>query len=320
MKICVISFDYWKFDHHIKDELKRQGVEASHIDISTFKYKYASKADKIANAVKKLLFNKNIKLQKRQEYVVQQLEKLPKQDIILIIRPDLLDENTHISIKKHTDAYYAYLYDSTKRFSISHLSPKLFDRIYSFDPEDVKKYGYIHIPNYIYLPKKPLKAAGFEYEAFIVMSKDERLPVLNKIAAELDRIKIKYKLILFTRSQVRKAYTGIECSQKEICIDTLLSYLDKSRVFIDIVRFGHHGLSFRVFESLAYQRKLITSNASVLQYDFYNPQNIMVIGTENVSIDPNFFKTPYVPLPNDIYQKYTIENWVNTVFFNQVTT
>lgn len=319
MKICIISFDYWKFDSHIANELLRRGHEVTHIDVSRFKYRYKSVLERVKNTLGKTFFGKNIKVQKRQEYVLHALNKLPHQDIILVIRPDLFTEATHRSVKAYTDEYIAYLYDSTTRFSINHLPNGIFDRIYSFDPVDVEKYGYMHISNYIYMQKKPLTPHKiFEFDAFIVISKDERLPVLNKIATALDRIQKKYKFILCTSADLKKIHTLIQCQKNTVCINSLTDYLGRSKVFVDIVRFGHHGLSFRVFEALAYQHKLITTNQSVKQYDFYNPQNILVVdNTENIEINDAFFKTPYVPLPDEVYQKYTVENWVETVFFKK---
>jgi hypothetical protein len=93
-------------------------------------------------------------------------------------------------------------------------------------------------------------------------------------------------------------------------------FLDESFVFLDLLRPNQTGLSFRVFEALAHQKKLITTNAAIKEYDFYNPNNIIIIDSGNVNIDPAFFKTPYKPLPEALYNKYTISNFVDTVFFS----
>lgn len=315
MKITVISFDFWGFDSHIIRELQRQGHEANHINLIDFKYKHPSLLHRIGNAIQKILFKKNVKKLKRQEYVLEQVKALPKQDIVLVIRPDLLDKKTHLAIKKMAVKYYAYLYDSTKRFPVDHLLSGIFDRIFSFDGEDVQKYGFGHITNYIYLPTQEIKpVSGFRHNVFMVISGDERLDTLNKIAEKLDEINISYKFIVRASRRPANLHHGIDYSEKEIWQDELMEYLENSEIFLDLIRHGHNGLSFRVFEALAYQKKLITTNASVKNYDFYDPNNILVIDTTDVQIDPQFFVTPYKPLAEEIYNKYTIENWVKTVF------
>lgn len=317
MKICVISFDHWEFDRHIVHELNsRQGVTATHINLKNFKYKYPGILQRLENSFNKIVYGKNIKVLKRQEYVLQQLHNTGYQDIILVIRPDLLDKQTHLAIKKHTRNYFAYLYDSTKRFPVTGLLDGIFNRIYSFDFIDVKQYGFIHLPNYIYLPKQPLKQSGFTHDAFMVLSADERLATVNHIAAVLDAQDVSFKFIVRASSKPSGLHKKITFSQQEIRPAELSDYLDSTKIFADIIRHGHNGLSFRVFESLAFQRKLITTNASVKNYDFYNPENILVINPDDVVIHKSFFTTPYVPLPDDIYNKYTISHWADTVFFN----
>ena len=86
------------------------------------------------------------------------------------------------------------------------------------------------------------------------------------------------------------------------------------KIFLDLIRKNQNGLSFRIFEALAYQKKIITSNKSIKLYDFYNSNNILVIDKRNIEIPIDFLETPYEPIPEDIYYKYTIQNWVSIVF------
>lgn len=313
MKICLISFDYWDYDSHIVETLKRKGIDAKHIDISTFKYEYKSPFDKILNFLSKVFLNKNIKKIKRQEYVMETLKSYGKQDYVLSIRPDLLDVKTHKSIKALTEVYLAYIYDSCKRFPVKHLLDGIFDKIFSFDLDDVKKYTFHHIPNYIYLEKQPIQET-FDQDVFIVMTADKRLHTLNKMAAFLEQHAISFKFLIVGKHKPKDLHTGITYRKDEIRPEALKIYFENSRIFLDLIRDGHNGLSFRVFESLAKQKKLITTNKTISEYDFYTPENIQIIDTDRIEMNLDFFKSPYQPLPEAIYNKFTIENWVDTVF------
>ena len=154
MKICLISFDFFDFDHYIVLELKRRNIDANHIDISKFQYKYTSFFDKITNFFSKLFFNKNIKKIKTEQYILERLKELGHQDVILVIRPDRISKNTHLQIKEHTDKYISYIYDSCKRFPIEHLLKGIFDKVFSFDLFDCKKYNFTFITNFIFLEKR----------------------------------------------------------------------------------------------------------------------------------------------------------------------
>ncbi len=59
--------------------------------------------------------------------------------------------------------------------------------------------------------------------------------------------------------------------------------------------------------------KLITTNTEVKKYDFYNSNNIWVINRENPEIPKSFLETPYESLPNEIYSKYSIGEWVKKI-------
>src|SRR5690606_41602551 len=95
---------------------------------------------------------------------------------------------------------------------------------------------------------------------------------------------------------------------------TLFPYTTLFRSLIDLVRPNQTGLSFRFFEAMAFEKKIITNNKYVKDFDFYNPSNILILEDNFDDIDSEFLNTPYIPVPEEIYNKYTLENWVNTVF------
>ncbi|TNJ43178.1 hypothetical protein KFZ70_11080 [Tamlana fucoidanivorans] len=313
MRICLISFDYWDYDHHIVNTLQKKGIDATHIDISKYKYVYKSVFEKLGNFLSKTFLKKNKKKINRQKYILNTLEKIGKQDYILVIRPDLIDKPTHLAIKGFTKNYIAYIYDSCKRFPINHLLNDVFNRIFSFDLEDVKTYNFEHITNYIYLDKQDIRH-DFEYDLFMVMSPDQRIKQLNKLAKKLDDNNVSYKFIVVSKKRPSNLYKGIEHSNNDIDTTQLNLYLNRSKVMLDLVRKGHNGLSFRIFEALAYQKKIITTNHTVKEYAFYKANNILVLNDDDFSINPQFFKTEYIPLEKNIYYKFTVDHFVEQVF------
>jgi hypothetical protein len=52
----------------------------------------------------------------------------------------------------------------------------------------------------------------------------------------------------------------------------------------------------------------------VLDYDFYNPANILVIDEADPVIPESFVSAPYADIPAPIYRKYTLQGWTETVF------
>lgn len=316
MKICIISFDSTYFDHNIIIELKKRNIEANHIDASKFKYKYKSVFNKLSNSINKLFFNKNIKTIALEQHILQELKKLGHQNTILFIRPDRISKKAHLEIKKLTNRYISYIYDSCRRFPIDHLLDGVFDEIFSFDMIDVEKHKFTFISNYIYMDKREIKAGNeINNTIFIVISIDERFDFLNKLANYLTDHHIDFKFIAVGKKKPENINENIIFSNKTLLPEELQNDLENSKIFLDLIRKDHNGLSFRIFEALAMQRKIITTNKSISQYDFYNPNNILILDeNSSINVPSDFLNTPYEPLNDDIYYKYTIENWAKTVF------
>ncbi len=250
------------------------------------------------------------------------MQKLGKQDQILVINPESITKEHHLEIKKHTSRYIAYLYDSVARNPVEHLLEGIFDTIFSFDTNDIEKYHFQKITNYIYLDKKPLTIEKPKFQAFYLASFDNRLQFLYEIEKKLTEIKVSYLFIIAGKKTWKKClfsifknkHKFIYYRRNRIKQENIGNYYSQTHVVFDLVRENQTGLSFRFFEAMAYQKKIITNNSSIVKYDFYNPKNILVISESNLDFNSDFFNTNYEPIPENIYKKYTIENWIENVF------
>jgi hypothetical protein len=318
MKFCIISYDYFGFDKHILTELQKRNLSATHIDMSKFHFSYSCKFQKFYNFFLKLFVKKNIKQIELKKYIFKQLVPLGKLDVILVIRPDLINRATHLEIKKHTSEYVCFLYDSCLRFDIKNLKKGIFERIYSYDLNDVEKFGFIHLTNYIYLQKVKIKKS-FKNKVFLIMSVDDRLIVLNLIMKKLSTLGVVCKCIVVSPQRPQSIHPNIEYSKENKTQAEVQDLMNESEIFLDLSRNNHNGLSFRVFEALAFQRKLITTNQSIKKYPFYNPDNILIIDEKQINFRPEFFNTPYTVIPKNLYNNYTLHHWIETVFDLQKT-
>lgn len=310
-KIVVISLDHWNYDKHIISDLQSKGITSKHINFGD--YKHPSFFSRIKNFFFKVFLKKNLKKILRQEYIIEKLEAIGKQDQILVINPDLIEKKYHLKIKEHTQKYIAYLYDSVARYPVQDLLEGVFDEIYSFDTDDVKKYNFKQTTNYNYTEKRDFNwIQEPNYQLFYLASFDDRIALLSQIAEKLNALKVTFRFIIVTKKV--KEIPFVEVRKERINQEDLGEFYNQTNVILDLVRDHQTGLSFRIFEAMAYQKKIITSNVAVKNYDFYNPNNILVLDENNLQIDTTFFTTPYQPIPDAIYQKYTLSHWVDTIF------
>lgn len=315
MKICVISFDFWNYDAHIVEELRRKGVDAHHINIGA--YQHESLSARVKNTISKVVMKRNIKNELRQEMILQELKRLGPQNQILVINPELIDRDFHLKIKNFTQKYIAYLYDSLARCPAEHLFD-MFDEIFSFDKADAEKNNFKLITNYNYLPKiKQVEPA--KYDLIYLGSYDKRISFLSTIITKIQSLKLTYNFVVvgkktWTKNINVQNNNEINFTRKRIKHLEISHYYNQGKVLLDLMRENQTGLSFRFFEAMALKKKIITNNPTVKEYDFYRPENILVLNHDLSNVDKLFFETNYQELPVEIYKKYTIEKWVETVF------
>ena len=321
MKICLISFDFWHYDEHIVDKLKEKGIEAHHINIGAFSHK--NFGARVKNAMSKVFVGKNLKYEKRQNFIIDSLEKIGKQDQILVINPEAIEERVHEVIRNSTDRNIAYLYDSMSRNPAQHIL-HYFDTVFSFDNEDVKKFGFKKITNYNYLKYCPAEEQNPALDLFYITSHDKgRLKRLNLLIQKIKPLGIKFKTIVAGKKSWKNQVAQIVDNQnsgiitfrvKNVPQKSLPDLYKNTKAILDLQRSNQQGLSFRIFEAMALEKKFITDNLTIQDYDFYNPENILILNEDFSNIPKSFFTTDYQKIPDDIYYKYTLDHWVNTVF------
>ena len=316
MKITIVSLDNWGFNSYIEKALIDKGVETTSINFNDFRYNYPTFFHRIVNFILKNLTGINLKQTHLKKQIISRTESLERQDKILIIKPDFLNQETIIQLKEKTDNLITFFNDSVSRCPKLKNNIHLFDKVFSFENNDCKKYGFSKINNYIYNSLNSDFKTTIDYEIFNISSIDKRKGNIPLFINYFNSKNISFKIIILCKKKKDEIKSnGITIIKKPYSIKEMLHYLKKCKVVLDLQRPKQQGLSFRVFESLAFQKKLITLNKDVIKYDFYTPENILVIeDVNNINIPDSFLKEQYKPIPKKILQKYHVSNWVEKVF------
>jgi len=316
MNITIVAFDLWGFNKKIVDHLIKQGHEVTFLDLNAINYIYKSKWQRAGNFLNKVFFGKNIKKDYRNKTLIKRISELPKQDYVLIVNPNQFRNDIRLLLRNKTTNFIAYNYDSLARIPLPENHNELFDKIFSFDIEDVQKNSYLTLlTNFIYLDKLPYLQT--QNKAFMILSKSyEREVLLSRIANIFDKKGIYNYEFIVANPATKKVNKRIHLTEKHIKLDIVIDKMKNAEILIDLVRSNQTGLSFRIFEAMALQKKIITNNQSIKEYDFYNSNNILVIDNQVDNIADEFLTKPYKEIPEEIYYKYTLENFINTLFPN----
>ncbi|MBC3269602.1 hypothetical protein HU765_06685 [Pseudomonas sp. SWRI81] len=233
-------------------------------------------------------------------------------DIALIINPAQIDPKQLATGLNACERKIAYLYDSFSRWPMSREALAVYDEVFSFDPQNAEQYGLKTLHNFIYDDYVEDGDAG-EYAAFVVMAGKDRVPALEGLARAFDQLGVTNYKFLVQCKPIPGAHPGITFFEQRMSLESVGDLVKRSRIILDISKPGQAGLSFRFFEAMAARKKVITTNKHVLDYDFYNPANILVIDETEPVIPASFISAPYVDIPEPIYRKYTLQGWVDTV-------
>lgn len=315
-KVLIIAPEFMGYVVKIADNLKKnKNLIVTDIHIPTYKYK--KKSLKVKNFFLKKI-SKDIKFTYRENYI-NSIIKDEKYDLILVIRPDLFAIKTLEQLKTKTQYFKTYFFDGIDRFPRKLKSLHLFNEIYSFEPNDCKQFGFLPITNFIYDDSlnhsNDQKNKNFKYSVFNITSYDKkRFKLLLKIAAILKEQEQQYKIIVKTNK--KNLSNGlVDIISEPMNLENTKILLNDSICMLDFgVLNEHRGLTFRIFEAMGLEKKIITNNSDIANYDFYDPNNILIIDEKNINIPLSFLTSKYNPIPKNIYNKYTLDAWTKKVF------
>ena len=103
-------------------------------------------------------------------------------------------------------------------------------------------------------------------------------------------------------------------SWKSLAKEDVFELFSQSSVVLDIHHPMQSGLTMRTIECIGAEKKILTTNLDIVNYDFYNPRNILVIDRVNPVVNQDFFESAYEKLPPDVYNRYSLKSWLNEIF------
>ena len=170
-------------------------------------------------------------------------------------------------------------------------------RLVTFDPQEAKEYGMTYAPQFYRFPDvKPVK---IRYDFFFCGEKKNRGDRLEELRKSLEDKGFRCLFIIVDGS-----------SDTRISYEQYLEHVMESRCIVDFFQHGQVGLTRRPMESLFFNKKLLTENPHILEFDFYHPENIFVFGRDDFSQIRKFLESKPVLVPDDIKRQYDVSQWL----------
>ncbi len=229
---------------------------------------------------------------------------------------------------------YLYLYDRVE--NNYELDPffDYYDEIYTFEKSDAQKYKIHHLPIY-FMPSTKNTDVIYDIFGLGTYKAGARYETFKKIKDITESVGLKVNISLYHRHVDRpliyilfyfymriRGKNSLALSQlkdsiftdKIITPDEFRTNISKSRVILDTHNDFQDGLTARFMWALGQEKKIITTNKNIIDYPFYDPDQIMILdGNYDELID--FVRKPFVMkkgIKKEL-EKYRIDNWLKTI-------
>ncbi len=253
-----------------------------------------------------------------------------KYDYILFIKGESISKPIIDKLRSyHPEAKMVmYVWDSVQFSKNAYSLRDSFDKFSTFDSRDSKEFNIPLLPLF-YIPAYAEMANENQEKEFDLMFvgtiHNDRYEFIKGIVKQIEeaggtcftRYYFPSKVNFYKQKWDNPNFRSAKISDfvfESMPRAELLKYYAKSLMQIDIQDPLQTGLTMRTIETLGAKKKLITTNENVKEYDFYNPNNILVVDRKNPIIDKDFLTSPYVDIPDEIYKKYSLSSWLNTLF------
>jgi hypothetical protein len=246
-------------------------------------------------------------------------------DILVVkgdgITPSTLDALRH---RAHRARTTLYLWDSLRNASGALELSKLCDRTVTFDHGDAAMQGWDFVPLF---SRAPVIDPGLVRDAdwdwsFVGSVHSDRHRVLRRLAAALPGAR--YRVHAYVQNRLVQGVRALRdpgllfpgpvgVARHVLGTSEYQDILNRSRAVVDVEHPRQVGLTMRTIETLLGGRKLITTNRHVQDYDIYDPTRVALIDREAPRLDPDFFETPFSPIPPAVAQLYHVDSWLERV-------
>lgn len=316
-KVLFIGIGFYDYEDSIISEFNKLNYDVDYfceVPKNTIKLRYYLKLKKEKKITEINKFH-NLK-------IIQ--ESGSNYDLVFIIKCEniTLDTLNFLRKKNPKANFVLYLWDSIQRIKNVESKFIAFDKVYSFDRLDCLNNSKLFFNPLFYREeyRKNNKKDEYIYDVYhLGWYHSDRLHIIKNFAIYCNNNNLKYKFLLFTgflNFLIQFIIGGeLRTSFKYLIFKPLSSLTNRrnilcSKVVLDIAHPDQSGLTMRTIELIGMQKKIITTNKDIINYDFYHPDNILIMDRESTFIDRNFIDSDYVPLSFDLINRYSINQWL----------
>lgn len=320
--ILFISIKTFDYERHILNKLIELGSKVTYFD------ERPSNSILIKGLIR---INKDLISIKINSYYKKILKNITnkKFDFLFVIKGESIPRFFLTEFKRMNPncVMIYYTWDSFINNPNALINLDIFDRKITFDYSDSLKYGINFRPLFFLDEYSKIRESIPQHQKllFIGTAHSDRYIISQNFANWCQSKNIEYSNYYFIPSifvflfkyLFDKTFSNFNIrslSFKPLCLNQILNKYQESTIILDINHPNQTGLTMRTFEALGSGRKLITTNKNILNYQFYNPNNILIIERDQLTFPDEFFKLKYLNYNETFYYEMSIHGWLDFIF------
>lgn len=223
-----------------------------------------------------------------------------------------------------------YLWDAIKLYPHVLELARHFDRLFTFDAEDVRTHRDFSLLPLFYTDDH--RAVG---ESEVVSA---RYDIINVCTAHPNRYALMKNWIPQLRAEGLAVFSYLYLNPLQFLYNKMtlpvfadakpsefqfsplatgkhLDLLRSARAALDVNHSDQTGLTMRTIETMGARRKLITTNTEVMKYAFYHPSRVLVVEGAQIprGLVKQFLAIPQEPLDEATYELFGLQAWLTEI-------
>lgn len=183
--------------------------------------------------------------------------------------------------------------------------------MWTCDRSDSEKYNINLYDRPAYFKAFKVKKQKSQFDIFYVGKDKGRIGELLKIEKSFNSkgLSTYFHIVAEKRYQLHKD----KRYKPFMSYDEVLDNIGKCKAILHLVNGGQIGITMRVMESLVHKVKLITDCKELKNYDFYDPNNIFILGEDNLNDLVEFIESPYQEVSSSLFNQMYFEDMIEYI-------
>ncbi len=315
-RILLIGIGFYDYETAIADEFRRLGAEVQVED-----ERPPALRNRFAPLRRKFLPVSSAEHSRYLDQMLARTRLAGPFDYILIIKGELLDAAfiTALRAAQPGARLISYQWDSMERYPELIERQALFDRVLTFDHADHARYPHFLLrptffrPEIVAAANAPTSTVPPVDFCFVGWLHHDRLQQVEALRRQIRDLGLSAYFYLFTGMrtalQLKLGGRGEDVYWRPLPFARYAEHMAACRIIIDLPHPRQSGLTMRALEAVGTGKKMVTTSRDVTLYDFYSPEQFLIVDAQDPRIDPAFLAAQVPSLPDTQVDSYSLRNW-----------